>query len=645
MKTMANNNSMNSNREVWVDYLRVIAVFLVIPFHVIISYVEDVFGEGGQFTIWNETFPTGAREVWNFFNPWHMQLLFVLAGFSLVFSLKKRSFKNFMQERIIRIGIPIIFGIFLLNAIMSWYGTMFYYNFHPEVNPIYPDLPDFWTFFVYWWWVGKMFNTGHLWFLVVLFVLSVLAGIIISTVQKKKSNSTQNQKNSTKILRFLTHPVVILLWGILATPLSFIKPLYTNPVLSAIFGVFQYNQVLFFLFGIILAWNRQNIARIGKHWKWTLPVGFGLLILWIVFENDYFLILKNVGSWYFVYGLIGLASEKFKKSSKTLQYLSKASMPVYILHLPLEIIIGYYMIQLPINPILEIFLLVIINLILCFILYEGVRRLNRIIPGIGIIIGIKEKHMKQKIHRMFTIVKLEMKRLLREPITVIFTLFLVPALIIVLGLSMGSNYGWHPDYSIFDIMMPGLLAYNALLSTYDVAESVASEKELGIQIRINTTPLTSAEYIGSHLIAYSIKPIIQLLLSLITAYAVGYRPGASVVGYLVVIAFMIVLTLCSVGFGLITASFAKSSSSAGGLAFAFIVPQQIFASIIPPAFMGVEKLAMFMPSFYATEGMGILLAGVPLTTPDIWSNLGILGAFTLILVIIGTILYEKGRKA
>ncbi|UYP45878.1 Glucans biosynthesis protein C [Candidatus Lokiarchaeum ossiferum] len=644
MQKITHKSKLNSNREVWVDYLRIFAVFLVIPYHIIISYVESVFGEGTHFTIWNEYFPKGAHQIWNFFNPWHMQLLFVLAGFSLVLSLKKRSFKIFTQERLIRIGIPIIFGIILLNAIMSWFSTMFYYNLHPEVNPIYPNLPDFWTFFVYWWWIGKSFNSGHLWFLVVLLVLSLGMGLIISLIQKKKADSTHNQNRSTKFLKFLTHPATMLLWGLIATPLSYIKPAYTNPTLSAIFGVFQYNQVLFFLFGIILACNRQNIDRINQHWKWTLPLGFSMLITWIIFQKDYLLVLKNVGAWFFVYGLICLASVKLTKSSKTLQYLSKASMPVYILHLPLEIIVGYFIIQLPIYPILEIFLLVIINLILCFLLYDGIHRLNRVIPGIGLVVGIKEKNMMQKIRRMLTIVKLEMKRLFREPMTVIFTLFLVPILIIILGLAMGSNYGWHPDYSIFDIMMPGLLAYNALLSTYDVAASVASEKELGIQIRINTTPLTSAEYIGSHLISYSIKPIIQLLLSLLTAYAVGYRPVASVVGYIVVIAFMIFLTLCSVGFGLITANFAKSSSSAGSLAFAFIVPQQIFASIIPPAFLGMEKLAMFMPSFYATEGMGLLLAGASLTTPDIWAKMGILGIFTLVFVIIGTILYEKGRK-
>jgi len=172
-----------------------------------------------------------------------------------------------------------------------------------------------------------------------------------------------------------------------------------------------------------------------------------------------------------------------------------------------------------------------------------------------------------KTQRILTVVRMELKRLVREPLALVFTLLLVPALILLFGLIMGDNYGWHPEYTIFEIMLPGFLTYACLLTIYDVAASVASERELGIQKRINTTPLTSAEYVISQMISYTVKPLIQLILGLGMAFIVGFRPTTTVVGYLLVIVFLVILTFCSVGCGLITAKKEKSASAAGGLAF------------------------------------------------------------------------------
>lgn len=246
--------------------------------------------------------------------------------------------------------------------------------------------------------------------------------------------------------------------------------------------------------------------------------------------------------------------------------------------------------------------------------------------------------------RVLTVVKMEIKRLFRDPLVMIFTVLLVPMLILLFGLLMGDNYGWSPDYTIFEIMLPGLLAYSATLTIYDVAASVAGERELGIQKRINATPLTTSEYVASQLIAYTIKPLIQLVLGLGLAYLVGYRPLANFAGYLLIVLFMVILTFCSVGFGLITASFSKTAAAAGGLAFLFIVPQQIFGSFIPPVFLGVQNLAWALPSYYATDGFGLILAGVSLMDERIWIRLGILCAISLVIYVIGTFLYEKQKR-
>jgi hypothetical protein len=147
------------------------------------------------------------------------------------------------------------------------------------------------------------------------------------------------------------------------------------------------------------------------------------------------------------------------------------------------------------------------------------------------------------------------------------------------------------------------------------------------------------------MISYTIKPIVQFILGFGIGYAVGFRPVIGIGSYLLVILFLVILTFCSVGFGLITASFSKTAGAAGGLAFIFIVPQQLFATFIPPEFIGADSIKWIFPSYYATAGTGSLFAGELLTNPGpIFVKLSILLAISVVVYVIGIILYEIQKK-
>jgi hypothetical protein len=50
---------------------------------------------------------------------------------------------------------------------------------------------------------------------------------------------------------------------------------------------------------------------------------------------------------------------------------------------------------------------------------------------------------------------MELTRQVKDPLVLVFTTLLVPGFIVIFGLVLGSNYGWGPDYTIFEIMLPG----------------------------------------------------------------------------------------------------------------------------------------------------------------------------------------------
>lgn len=245
-----------------------------------------------------------------------------------------------------------------------------------------------------------------------------------------------------------------------------------------------------------------------------------------------------------------------------------------------------------------------------------------------------------KRQRVLTVFRMEMKKLLRTPMYLFFSLFFVAMLVVLLGLALGNVYGWGPERSIFEQMVPGLFAYSGILTIFTFASSVTGDRDTGVQRRMNTTPITSGEVIIGQMLAYTIVPLLQTAIILITALLVGFNPNLTIAGVALVFVFMIFLSFCSVGLGLITATIAKDSKAAGSLAFIFIVPQQMFGSFI---YMGeaMKVIGYAMPSQYVTDALYRIFYGINLADTQIWINLGVIVLISFIIYVIGLKLYDR----
>jgi len=203
------------------------------------------------------------------------------------------------------------------------------------------------------------------------------------------------------------------------------------------------------------------------------------------------------------------------------------------------------------------------------------------------------------------------------------------------------------QFTTFDFMAPGLFAYAGVFIIMSVAQSFTTEREEGLLKRIRTTPSTSSEFIISNVISNMILAALQVALVFGMAFIIGYRPYGGIEGISMAFLIMIVFSLCSVGLGLITASIAKSSGTATGLAFIFILPQMFFGSFIPIGTNKViEMISFLLPSYYATDAItSIFLRGAPLGTPSILIDLLVLSLISVLILIAGTILFKKyGNK-
>ena len=248
-----------------------------------------------------------------------------------------------------------------------------------------------------------------------------------------------------------------------------------------------------------------------------------------------------------------------------------------------------------------------------------------------------------KRQRILTVFRMEMKKLIRTPLFLVFSLFFVALLVIIFGFAFGNNYGWGPDLSVFEQMIPGMFAYAGILTIFTAGSSFTGDRDMGVERRMNTTPITSGEVMIGQILAYTIIPIIQTAIMFITALIIGWRPNITVAGVVLVFVFMIFLSFCSVGLGLITATIAKDAKAAGALAFIFIVPQQLFGSFI---YMGEELkvVGYAMPSQYVTDALWRISYGTTLADVNLWIDLVAIVIISLIIYLIGLILYDKSKS-
>lgn len=201
--------------------------------------------------------------------------------------------------------------------------------------------------------------------------------------------------------------------------------------------------------------------------------------------------------------------------------------------------------------------------------------------------------------------------------------------------------------TMFDHMAPGIFAYAAIFLTMTVAQAFTTDRETGLLRRIHTTPTKPAEIMMSHTISNMIIGLIQAVLVFAMAHLVGYRPSGDAFSFAMAFTIVSLFSLCNVGFGLITATIAKSSGAATGLSFVFIMPQMFLGTFVGFALSPTAQLAgRFVPSYYVTDALtSLFLRGAPVLSATVLLDLAVVSASSIATLLIGVILFGKYGKA
>ncbi len=150
----------------YIDWLRVLAVLLLFPFHTL-----RVYNAGQAFYVKGAQLSNAVDVAVDFIGLWHMPLLMLLAGCSTYFALHRRTSRQYLGERLLRLGVPFVFGLFVLCPPQCWYGGRFNSGYTGSYGA-YLANGDFFRLDISDYYGG--FGTCHLWFILALLLISII---------------------------------------------------------------------------------------------------------------------------------------------------------------------------------------------------------------------------------------------------------------------------------------------------------------------------------------------------------------------------------------------------------------------------------------------------------------------------------------
>lgn len=341
-----------------IDWLRVIAIGLLLIYHIAITYqpwaMFIAFIRSDE--LWEDLWTPMTM-----LNVWRIPILFYVSGMGLFFAMRKRTWTQLLLERTKRILVPFLFGVVAITP-LHMFVFQKYYNMALNYFP----------------------HAGHLWFLgnIFLYVLIFLPAFLLL----KKHQNNVLKKGLTKLFK---HPL-----GLMAINVFFIvEVLWVKPQLFAMYAETWHGFFLGFLaffFGYIFMYIGKPFWDTILKWRW-LYVGIAAILFtlrFVVFntEGPAYLTVIESNSW--IFAVFGFCYKYLNRPSKTLSYLSKAAYPVYIIHMIVLYSVSYFILPLHWHPVLSFLVITLITFIGCFGIYEFfIRR----IPVIKQLFGLKWK--------------------------------------------------------------------------------------------------------------------------------------------------------------------------------------------------------------------------------------------------------------
>ena len=346
---------LTTNRRYDIDWLRVIAIGLLLIYHIGIG-----FQPWGVFIGFIQSVKP-LESLWipmSMLNVWRIPLLFFVSGMGVCFAMRKRNWKQLLLERTKRIFVPFLFGVFFIVPIHIFLWQKYY-----SQDMIYSP------------------NPVHLWFLANIFIYVILLSPVFYYL-KRNENGIINRW----LKKLLRNPLgLLLIVASFVLEAVLIKPdtyeTYSMTLHGFLIGLMA------FLFGFCFVYSGNTFWQTVLKWRWLfLMIAVILFIVrFIAFQLKAPNYLLAIESNMWIFTAFGFAYKYLNHPGKALSYLSQGAYPIYIIHMIFLYLGSLLIIPLGIPTVLKFILIVAFTGIGCFTMYDLViKRVRFLRPLFGL---------------------------------------------------------------------------------------------------------------------------------------------------------------------------------------------------------------------------------------------------------------------
>jgi glucans biosynthesis protein C len=342
------------NRRYDIDWLRVIAIGLLLVYHVAIGFqpwglmIGFITNDKPWQALW---LPMQAL------NVWRIPFLFFVSGMGVYFAMQQRSWKQLIAERTLRILVPYLFGMVAIFP-LSLLILQSYYKWELSYNA----------------------NPGHLWFLGNIFVYVVVLSPLFYYLKKN-----QEGKFVAALRKLMSTPLGLLpVAGLFIAEVMIVKP-FPYEMYAMTWHGFILGFAAFFT-GFCFVLSGERFWKMILRWRVLFIAGaiclFAVRIFVMGMKNPGYLLVIESLCWILM--VFALGYKHLNHRSKALTYLSQAAYPVYILHMIFLSLGSYLIFQLTISVEAKFIILLVITFTGCFGAFEIIRRIRFLRPLFGL---------------------------------------------------------------------------------------------------------------------------------------------------------------------------------------------------------------------------------------------------------------------
>jgi glucan biosynthesis protein C len=360
----------------YLDNLRIYLTVLVILHHAALAY-----GGAGNWDVQDPAVDDISPIFLVFFNAlnqsYFMSAFFLLAGYFTPRSLESKGPRQFLLDRLIRLGIPILVYTTIIRTFTGWFLNVYYRHTPFRISDI-----------------RFKYAPGHLWFLQALLLFAIIYALFRALASRASIRPFQLYRD-----RFPPDAILWICIGVL-TVLTFLEHLIW-PVGKAIFLNFQagffVHYITCFFVGVV-AYRGDWFQRLSKAQarRWgilsllVIPLFFVMMILGGVLESEENLAKFEGGpywqslalSFWFTFLMVGIIvyllyffRERLNRAGPLAQSMAANVYTVYIIHQTVLFVLDVLMLPVSIPTIVKFVIVSLIAVPLCFVLSNLIRKI------------------------------------------------------------------------------------------------------------------------------------------------------------------------------------------------------------------------------------------------------------------------------